>query len=422
MKLQKKISLYFFSISLIIFLLSSVASYFVLKNLVLEEVDETLAAETNNLISQLRHFENPNNILENHSYRLEIYPTGKDDYIAKTLSDTLIYMGEEDEGVPFRQIKLSQNINGKNYIIILRRSLIERDDLLTGLTVLLVVIFSLIFLSLNLISYFGEKKWWKPFYESLDKISHFNLSHKEKMNFGHSNIDEFNKLNETLEELTKKIIKDYKNLKEFSENASHEMQTPLAIIRSKLDVMIQDKTLSEKQFDSIRSLYDAVNRLAKLNQSLNLLTKIENQEFEQKENINISQLVIKQLNNLEELIESNSLNVNLDIENDVIIIINPFIAETLISNLLTNAIKHNELKGKIFVELSKEKLIFKNTGKPLQVPTKELFERFKKDNQTSDSPGLGLSIVKKICETNNIQISYKFEHNYHSISLILNEI
>ena len=417
MKLQNKISLYFFSISLIIFLLSSVASYFVLKNLVLEEVDETLEAEKNNLISQLQHFEKPANILENHSYRLEIYPVDKNNYIAQTLSDTLIYVGDEGEGVPFRQIKLSKIINGKNYFIILRRSLIERDDLLTGLTVLLVVIFSLIFLSLNLINYFGEKKWWKPFYETLDKISHFNLSHKEKMNFGHSNIDEFNKLNETLEELTKKIIKDYKNLKEFSENASHEMQTPLAIIRSKLDVMIQDKSLSEKQFDSIRSLYGAVNRLTKLNQSLNLLTKIENEEFEQNDNVNFSQLIEKQLTNLEELISLSSLKVSVKIENNVMLNINSFMAETLISNLLINSVKHNVKGGQIIIDLKGSELIVKNSGNPPKVPTEQLFQRFKKGAQTSDSPGLGLSIVKTICELNWFEIQYNFIDGLHIVSV-----
>lgn len=417
MKLQNKISLYFFSISLIIFLLSSVASYFVLKNLVLEEVDETLEAEKNNLISQLQHFEKPANILENHSYRLEIYPVDKNNYIAQTLSDTLIYVGEEGEGVPYRQIKLSKIINGKNYFIILRRSLIERDDLLTGLTVLLVVIFSLIFLSLNLISYFGEKKWWKPFYETLDKISNFNLTHKEKINFAHSNIDEFNKLNETLEELTEKIIKDYKNLKEFSENASHEMQTPLAIIRSKLDVMIQDKSLSEIQFDSIRSLYGAVSRLTKLNQSLNLLTKIENEEFELNANINFSQLIEKQLNNLEELISISSLKVSTKIENNIILNINSFMAETLISNLLINAIKHNVKGGQLIIELKSGELIIKNSGNPPKVPTEQLFQRFKKDAQTSDSPGLGLSIVKTICELNGFKIDYDFSNGLHKVSV-----
>ncbi len=417
MKLQRKIGIYFFSVSLIIFLLSSIVSYLVIKNLVLEEVDETLEAEKNNLITQLQHIENPGNILGNHSYRLEIHNIDAGRNIVQTLSDTLVFVGEEDEGVPFRQIKLSKIIDGKNYVIILRRSLIEREDLITGITVLLGLVFFLIFLSLNLINYFAEKKWWKPFYETLHKLSIFNLAQKEKIIFNHSGIDEFNKLNESLEELTEKMRNDFNNLKEFSENASHEMQTPLAIIRSKLDVMIQDSSLNENQFNSIRSLYDAVNRLSKLNQSLNLLTKIENQEFTQKEDVNISQLIIRQLDNLKELIESKSLQVRSDIGEGVLVQINPFIADALISNLLVNAIKHNLENGEISIELTREKLTIKNTGKPPQVLIEKLFERFKKDNQTSDSPGLGLSIVKKICEMNDFNIEYNFIAGFHIVSV-----
>ncbi len=417
MKLQKKISIYFFGISLLVFALNILVSYFVLKNLVLEEVDETLEAEKSNLISRLNKQQSPDSIFFNHSYRLEIYPLNNNIRYSQRLSDTLLYVGEEGEGVPFRQIKSSQIIHGKNYLIVLRRSLIEREDLIAGITFLFGIVFFLVFLSLNLINYFGEKKWWKPFYETLEKLTNYNLTQKEKVKFNNSGIDEFNKLNKSLEELIEKMRGDFNNLKEFSENASHEMQTPLAIIRSKLDVMIQDTSLNENQFNTIRSLYDAVNRLSKLNQSLNFLTKLENQEFTQKEDVNISQLIIRQLDNLKELIESKLLQVHSDIEKDILIQINPFIADALISNLLINAIKHNLENGEIFIELSHEKFTIRNTGKPPTVSTEKLFERFKKGDQTSDSQGLGLAIVKKICELNNLNLKYEFKQNFHIITI-----
>ena len=417
MKLQKKISLYFLGFSLLIFLLSILVTFLVIRNLVQEEVNETLEAEKNNLIVEFGRLSDKGAQLETHSYRLEIYPIPNDIQYKESLKDTLIFVGEEGEGVPFRQIKSSQIINGKNYLIILRRSLIEREDLITGITILLGTVFFLVFLALNIINYFGEKKWWKPFYETLEKLTNFNLTQKEKIKFNHSGIDEFNKLNKSLEELTEKMRSDFNNLKEFSENASHEMQTPLAIIRSKLDVMIQDSSLNENQFNIIRSLYDAVNRLSKLNQSLNFLTKLENQEFAQKEDVDFSQLIIRQLDNLNELIESKSLQIRSHIEKDILIQINPLIAENLISNLLINAIKHNLENGEIFIELSHEKLSIRNTGKPPTVSTEKLFERFKKDDQTSDSPGLGLSIVKKICELNNLNLKYEFKQNFHIITI-----
>jgi signal transduction histidine kinase len=418
MKLQKKINYYFFSISLIIFLLSTIISYFVLKKLILEEVDETLEAEKNNLIIQLKAHDNLEKLAENHSYRLEISPQNSSELFQKLLNDTTIYVSEKEETVPFRQLKIIENINGKNYLIILRRSLIEQDDLIIGITSLLIGIFFLIIAALNLINYFGEKIWWSPFKDTLKQLLNFQLSQNKSIKLHNSDIDEFNELNKTIKRMTDKLITDYKNLKEFSENASHEMQTPLAIIRSKLDVIIQDKSLSKKQLISIHSIYPVVNRLAILNRSLNLLTKIENQEFENKENVNFSELIHIQLSNLSELIEANSLQVKTDITEGVIIYINIFIAETLISNLMMNAVKHNMTNGNISILLNNKQLTIKNNGEPPTVSTDELFNKFKKSNQTSNSPGLGLSIVKNICEQYGFDIQYNFKSDLHVIEII----
>ncbi len=419
MKLQKKISRYFITVSLIIFILSSIASYFVLKNFVLDEVNETLIAEKNDLLLQLKKEKKLQNVLNNHTARLEIRIIENGEKVNEQFKDTLINIGEKGEGIPFRQLKLSEMINGENYLIILRRSLIEREDLITGISVMIVSIFFLIIVGLNLINYYGEKKWWKPFYKTLDQLSDFRLEQKKKLNLQSSQIDEFNILNKTLNNMAEKLHEDYQNLKEFSENASHEMQTPLAIIRSKLDVMIQEKSLSEEQFNLISSIYQAVNRLTKLNQSMNLLTKIENREFSQKENVGISELIKSQIDNLEFLISDKELNVEKNIEENISLNINSFILETLISNLLINAVKHNIQGGDFKIELNKNHLKISNTGKPLHTSPEKLFERFKKDSQTSDSPGLGLSIVKKICEQEGYGIEYKLCNNIHIVIVTL---
>lgn len=415
MKLQKKINIYFISVSLIVFLVSSIVSFFVIKDLVVEEVDETLEAEKNNLIIHLEKYGRPEKILENNSYRLEIFPYRRTEHYTQLFSDTLLYVKEEREGVPFRQLKAIQNIKGKTYQIILRRSLIERDDLIAGISVLIVSLFLLVIISLNLIIYFGGKKWWSPFYDTLKKLADFNINRQNKTKFNDSEIDEFNELNNTLEKMTDQLVKDYRNLKEFSENASHEMQTPLAIIRSKLDVMIQDKSLTEKQFESIQILYDAVNRLTKLNHMLNLLTKIENKEFEDKEEINLSRMIEKQINNLNEFISIKSLRIQKEIAEKVVLIMNRFMAESLISNLIYNGVKHNINNGEISVLLNREELIIKNSGEPPKGPTNEYFKRFKKGKQTSDSSGLGLSIAKSICDANKFEIDYSYVDKLHII-------
>ncbi len=417
MKLQKKINRYFFRASLVLFLVSGVGSYFVIKYLVNEEVDETLEAEANNLITELKTKSTLDSLFVGHSYRLEIYPAGAGQNYKSVLCDTLIYVGEEGEGVPFRQIKTTERIKGKKYLIILRRSLIEREDLITGIGVLLVGVFFLIFLVLNLINIYSEKKWWQPFNETLKNLSDFDLNSGRKIETETTDIDEFNELNKSLEKMSEKLIADYKNLKEFSENASHEMQTPLAVIRSKLDLMIQNKSLTSEQYDQINSIYSAVKRLVKLNHSLNLLTKIENREFTETEEVNISALIEENLNGLREIIQSKNLELKTEIKENIIIKINRFAAETLISNLLMNAVQHNIEWGKISITLSAKEFVVKNTGKKPAVPVEELFKRLKKGSRSTDSPGLGLSIVKEICKLNNFNIYYSYEENLHILKI-----
>ena len=179
----------------------------------------------------------------------------------------------------------------------------------------------------------------------------------------------------------------------------------------------QDNTLSEYQHKSISSLYNAVSRLSRLNQSLNLLTKIENKEFDNKTDIFLTELTNRQLDNLKELIEINNLTVEKKFTAQPFLKLNRFIAESLFGNLIINAIKHNIDGGKISIEINKNKFSVTNTGKQLNVNPEELFRRFKKGDSSSGSPGLGLSIVQKICEQNNIDIKYTIIQNLHAVTL-----
>jgi len=417
MKLIKKINYYFITISILILIVTSVITYFLLQALILEEVDETLLSEKNIVVKKIQTEDMPDSTFYSYSGNLELKLLNHPSVVKEQLIDTLIFVEGEGESVSFRQLSSTVNINGKSYLIVLRRSLVEKDDLVTGLAVLMVLVFISIIGLLILLNYWGERKLWKPFYNTINKLSGFSIKQINTLELPQVDIDEFNELNITLNYLTKKLKRDYLQLKEFSENASHEMQTPLAIIRSKLDVLIQDNTLSEYQHKSINSLYNAVKRLSRLNQSLNLLTKIENEEFDNKTDISLTDLTNHQLENLKELIEINNLKVEKRFLAKPSLKLNPFIAESLFGNIIANAIKHNIDGGTILIEIDKNKFSITNTGNKLDVNPEELFKRFKKGDTSSDSPGLGLSIVQKICEQNNININYTIDQNLHTIIL-----
>jgi signal transduction histidine kinase len=267
-------------------------------------------------------------------------------------------------------------------------------------------------------NYFLSKKIWKPFYKSLNSIENFDLQNSKKPEFGESNIIEFEKLNEALNRMSEKMLKDFSLQKEFSENASHEIQTPLAIIKSKLELLIQSENYTEEQAKLIQDISDTVNRLSRINQALLMMTKIENKQFPVKEDLDLGLVIRKHLQNFEELIAEKDIETKTNLQPSYCISMNPLLADMLVTNLISNAIKHNVSHGKFFISQTANSIIFKNTGDPLTFDPDLIFDRFRKDRQHPDSLGLGLSIVKKIAESSNIRIEYSYENEMHIFKLI----
>ena len=110
-----------------------------------------------------------------------------------------------------------------------------------------------------------------------------------------------------------KIRTDFVNLKEFTENASHEIQTPLAIIKSKLEMVLQDKSLNDKQYQQIQAAFESTIRLSKLNEALLLLSRIENQQFVGQKEIDFCLLLQTRVQYLEELFDLKKIEVTMQL-------------------------------------------------------------------------------------------------------------
>ncbi|HSV10951.1 MAG TPA: HAMP domain-containing sensor histidine kinase, partial [Hanamia sp.] len=213
------------------------------------------------------------------------------------------------------------------------------------------------------------------------------------------------------------VSKDYESLKSFTENASHEIQTPLAIIKNKIELLLQSENFDETQVNAIQSVNEAASKLSRLNQSLLLLAKIENRQFEQAEKINFSDVVHRTAENFEELALIKNISIEKNITDPVFIKINDTLAEILASNLILNAIKHNLPNGNIKINLSVKSMLVSNTGNEPNENTDHFFERFKKSSSSRDSIGLGLAIVKTICDTYGFGVSYSYKSGIHSVKV-----
>lgn len=399
-----------------VLLLSSICYYFFIRAVLIHQLDKDLKVEEKEITS----FVKENNTLPeptNSKDEQDEYFPANGEKIDRRSSNDEIFNKEHNEYISYRQLEFPLAVAGKEYKIVVRKSRVETDDLIKLILLITLGIISLLLISLFFINRFFLTKVWRPFNSTLQQIQQFNLSGKEKIKPEHTNIDEFRELNNAVRIMTNRINDDYNEIKSFTENASHEIQTPLAIIKSKLELLSQSENLSEEKMNLIQSVYEATNRLSKLNQSLILLTKIDNLQFSETEQVNISILINKHLSNYEELIAAKLIIISKKIEDDINLNMNNALAEILITNLITNAIKHNIEGGTIEIILNKYHLSIINTGSALSSKPSELFERFRKDQVSSDSLGLGLSIIKKICERYNYKIEYNYSDTFHTTTI-----
>ena len=177
-------------------------------------------------------------------------------------------------------------------------------------------------------------------------MSTWKFSEDKAVRFDATDIAEFDQLNRLLENMMQKIRTDFVNLKEFTENASHEIQTPLAIIKSKLELVLQDKSLNDKQHQQIQAAFESTIRLSKLNEALLLLSRIENQQFVGQQEIDFCQLIRSRVDYFEELFGLKQIEVIFHATDAVVFTVNPLLAEILVNNLLSNALRHNHENGK----------------------------------------------------------------------------
>lgn len=332
-------------------------------------------------------------------------------------SDTLAMHPQLNRLEMHRKLSVIQPIREANYRIEIMDVIVETGDVFEGVVTILTRLFLFLSIVFILFSFLISRQLFKPFQLTLQKISGFNLNSNKQLNLPPSSIKEFDDLNRFLMDMTTKARKDYLSLKEFSENASHEMQTPIAIAKGKLEILLESTDLKPEQFQLIESAQESLSKLSKLGQSLALLTKIENKEFSNVQPIDFSRVVSTAVANFKEIADLKGIQLNSEIENGVTLPVDAVLADILVVNLLKNAVQHNVEGGWIQVVLSKQKLSVRNSGLPPKVTTEDLFKRFIKSNQAGSSLGLGLAIVQKIAEVSDFEIKYTFENETHELSV-----
>lgn len=400
-----------------VLLVSAPSFYFMTQNLYLEETDEALALHKQEFIQQTAPALKKNEIVIWNKFNRDVkilpYKTmAGDSFFYTTYLDTLA-----NEYEPYRQLNANIIIEGKPYNYAGRINLVESEDLIESIAGLFLVLIFLMLAGFFFITRRLSSQLWKPFYNTLTQIENFEIDKGNKPAFMPSDIEEFKRLNMSITKLADRNIQIYRSQREFVENAAHELQTPLAVFQAKIDTLVQVSELTADQYEIVDALQESVNRLNRLNRNLLLLSRIENKQFPEMENLNPGNQVLKNMEFFKEQAASKNLHIETELDEEQTIKANPVLVEILLNNLFLNAIRHNVENGKIRIELLAGKLTFSNTGNPKALLEENLFNRFSKSTTSQSGNGLGLAIVKKIADLNHWQMLYEFKDNLHTFSI-----
>lgn len=329
--------------------------------------------------------------------------------------DTLMFMENESEYEPIRLLESVFQQDDSYYKIKVITSMVEEDDLRKELFFSLLWLYLGLILTIVLLNSFFQQKAWKPFYKLLRRLEKFSIEKDEKIKFEETKIEEFQLLNRRIDQLLKKSVESYKSQKEFIENASHELQTPLAISINKLELMAENADLPPEQMEELGAVLQSLERLTRLNRSLLLLSRIENRQFVQTENINWNGLVKQLMTEFEDFGAHQQVKIVLSEEGNFDHTGNRDLAGILISNLLKNAIFHTPSGTAVEVIISSGSIEFKNPGTgPLE--KSKVFSRFK-GTEKADSTGLGLAISKAIVEKMDLELNYTYTAQKHVFTI-----
>jgi signal transduction histidine kinase len=404
MKLLAATTRYYLVLNVLLFGIGGVALYYGINWALRTEISEQLAIRRQELLDKARANQLPP--VSHLKTLLDVSRTPR----PEGFRDTILPDNVEHSMVPHRLLTFPLKVRGEAPVwVTLQRSMVEAEDVIGIVLTLMLSVLALLLGGVVLVNRWYAGRLWEPFRRTLDALRRYDLQQHQPLQLDTPAIAEFAELNQALTVLSQRLVADYETLREFTANAAHETQTPLAIMQAQLEQLLQLPTLTEDPAAAplVADLYGATLRLSRLHQALSLLSKIENRQFSRAQPVRLDQLMQEKVTQFEPLFEARALRYGLDVTTEPIVqTMHPGLADSLLHNLLQNAVKHNVPGGEVAIKLTPQALKISNTGPAVQGDPARFFERFRKHNAASDSPGLGLSIVQQICAYYGFAVKY----------------
>lgn len=414
MKLFCKTALYRLLVSLPIVLGGAYLLNGYIHRNVIHEIDELLTSELVQVQTYLRQHPIAPGQSPGWDPNIRIEPLASGSPTPVTFDDSIWTDPRENEPLPVRQLRTTYAVGGRYYRLTLQQSYLEFNEIADNLAVGIIVFFLVVVLLLLLTELLVSRRIWQPFYSIIQRLQHYRVDGLAP-DFPASNVYEFSLLSQTLDGMSQRTRHQFAQQKQFTDNASHEMQTPLSVVSFELDLLQQSELLTEIDLERIQRAQQEIRRLSALNQSLLLLARIDNHQFADSESIHIGKLIDQLLDAYADYAAHKRIVLTRRIETDPVRSLNRQLADVLFSNLIKNGLRHGDAGGTLLVEVTGDGVTISNEGNPLPFPEENLFRRFVRNQALPQSTGLGLALVREIAGQYGMSVQYAYSptHRQH---------
>ncbi|TSJ43998.1 HAMP domain-containing histidine kinase [Mucilaginibacter corticis] len=414
MKLLDKYNRISLLTTILVIIVTGFIYYFTISYILTDQVDKDLVVEENEIFEHVKLNHNLPEVFKSEDLKILFKNIGQDT-MPRQFSNTQFWDDKEKEQEAARGLQSWVRVNGVNYSIHIIESKVETEELIRLIFLITLGIILLLIIALITINRLVIRNLWQPFYDMLRQIKLFNVTDQNSITPLTTGIEEFRDMNEEISAMSTRVKQDYQELKTFVENAAHELMTPIAVMNSKLDTLIQTGGLNDEQGTLIGDMYGTMGKLTRLNKVMLLLTKIENNLINDQEALDVRATIETACSEFQDLAYNKELRLHTELT-DVTLFMSKTLLDILLGNLLGNAIRHNRPGGVVTVKLNQQALIIQNTGKFDALDASTIFRRFQKASD-SEGSGLGLTLARQICENNGFRLQYSFEDHLHTFTV-----
>ena len=422
---MKLLSYTYRKLALLLFLLMAVWGvlfYYAIIDEVVDETDDTLENYGEILMESALH--DPS-ILETEGSLMSFYkftPISEEEgrHYRQVFYDATVYIELEDEDEPVRVMCTAFRMpDGQYYELKLMISILERDDMVEAMLWYLGALFLLFLICTSIGIQLVLKGVFRPLHRLLDWLHCIQPGKEVPPLDNPTKIREFRQLSDAALDMGNRSYKAYEEQKQFIENASHELQTPLAIVRGKVELLAESEGMTEQQMEQLDEIYATLGRAVRLNKSLLLLSRIENGQYTEMEDVSVDEILDELLPDLMDIYEHKQVRlIRKREEQPFIIRCNHSLAQILVSNLVKNSLLHNREGGELQVLTTPTSLVIKNTG-DVPLDGEKLFRRFYHGmDGKKDSTGLGLAIARSIALSSLLKLTYEWQNGMHAFRLV----